>query len=55
MALNGEGLVVEPESTPLLEDPSRRIEVPAVASCLLDAFVLDLRHIDSSVPRGEEC
>src|SRR5438093_11766930 len=48
------GLVEEPEGAVLLQDLARCVEVVGLAEHLGEALVLDLRHVDRGVPRGEQ-
>src|SRR6266850_4615041 len=54
LAGNDIGFVQEPEAAVLLQDFARGVEVLALAERLGKARIVDLRHVDRRVPRGEQ-
>src|SRR6478672_497788 len=48
------GLVVEPQSSALLQHVAGCVEITAVRNHCAEPVVLDLRHVDGGIPGGEQ-
>src|SRR5262249_29115656 len=54
LACHHEGFVRKPQGLMLLQDFSRGTEVITVTHYIVDAVILDLRHVDSGIPGGQQ-